>query len=166
MFILSQCLVAVATLLDLASFQFKSRHAILICLFSSVLLTSAHFILLDNLSAASLMFIAALRYGYCIFARQKSVMIIFMLLSILAVLATWQNWFSFIALLATLIQTYASFQGKDFTLRCLMVFGTVCWVLHNILVFSPMAVLMELVFLSSNLIGLWRFYRTKSIGIN
>ncbi|MEC8225830.1 MAG: YgjV family protein, partial [Pseudomonadota bacterium] len=47
MFILSQCLVAIATLLDLASFQFKQRQAILACLFSSVLLTSVHFMLLD-----------------------------------------------------------------------------------------------------------------------
>ena len=69
MFILSQCLVAIATLLDLASFQFKQRQAILACLFSSVLLTSVHFMLLDNLSAACLMLIAALRYGYFIFAR-------------------------------------------------------------------------------------------------
>lgn len=46
MFLLAQCLVTIATLLDLASFQFKSRIFILGCLFSSVLLTSAHFLYL------------------------------------------------------------------------------------------------------------------------
>ncbi|MCO6357065.1 YgjV family protein [Pseudoalteromonas shioyasakiensis] len=158
MFILSQCLVAIATILDLASFQFKQRQAILACLFSSVLLTSVHFMLLDNFSAASLMLIAALRYGYCIFARKSWVMIAFMLLSISAVLFTWQSWVSFIALSATLLQTYASFQGKDFTLRILMIVGTIGWVAHNALVFSPLAVVMETVFLVSNLVGLWRFY--------
>jgi len=158
MFILSQCLVAIATLLDLASFQFKQRQAILACLFSSVLLTSLHFMLLDNFSAACLMLIAALRYGYCIFARKSWVMIVFMLFSISAVLFTWQSWVSFIALSATLLQTYASFQGKDFTLRILMIVGTIGWIVHNILVFSPLAVLMETVFLISNLVGLWRFY--------
>ena len=158
MFILSQCLVAIATLLDLASFQFKQRQAILACLFSSVLLTSVHFMLLDNFSAACLMLIAALRYGYCIFARKTWVMIAFMLLSISAVLLTWQSWVSFIALSATLLQTYASFQGKDFTLRILMIVGTIGWIAHNTLVFSPLAVFMETVFLISNLVGLWRFY--------
>ena len=158
MFILSQCLVAIATLLDLASFQFKQRQAILACLFSSVLLTSVHFMLLENYSAASLMLIAALRYGYCIFARKSWVMIAFMLLSISAVLFTWHSWVSFIALSATLLQTYASFQGKDFTLRILMIVGTIGWIAHNALVFSPLAVLMETVFLVSNLVGLWRFY--------
>ncbi|MEM7390343.1 MAG: YgjV family protein, partial [Pseudomonadota bacterium] len=138
--------------------QFKQRQAILACLFSSVLLTSVHFMLLDNFSAASLMLIAALRYGYCIFARKTWVMIAFMLLSISAVLFTWQSWVSFIALSATLLQTYASFQGKDFTLRILMIVGTIGWIAHNALVFSPLAVLMETVFLVSNLVGLWRFY--------
>ena len=114
--------------------------------------------LLENFSAASLMLIAALRYGYCIFARKSWVMIAFMLLSIGAVVFTWQSWVSFIALSATLLQTYASFQGKDFTLRILMIVGTIGWIAHNILVFSPLAVVMETVFLISNLVGLWRFY--------
>lgn len=56
------------------------------------------------------------------------------------------------------MQTYASFQGKDFTLRLLMIVGTVCWIVHNLLAFSPLAVVMETVFLISNLVGLWRFY--------
>ncbi|MBH0041639.1 YgjV family protein [Pseudoalteromonas sp. SWXJZ10B] len=46
MFLFAQCLVAIATVLDLASFQFKSRSLILMCLFSSVLLTSVHFLCL------------------------------------------------------------------------------------------------------------------------
>jgi len=158
MFILSQCLVAIATLLDLASFQLKQRQAVLACLFSSVLLTSMHFMLLDNLSAASLMLIAALRYGYCIFARKTWVMIAFMLWSIIAVLFTWHSWVSFIALIATLIQTYASFQSKDLLLRLFIIIGTLCWLTHNVLIFSPVAVVMETVFLLSNLLGLWRFY--------
>tara|TARA_B100000700_G_C15026980_1_gene848675 strand:+ start:896 stop:1438 length:543 start_codon:yes stop_codon:yes gene_type:complete len=158
MFILSQCLVAIATLLDLASFQFRQRHVILACLFSSVLLTSVHFLLLDNLSAASLMLIAAVRYAYCIFARKTWVMVTFMLVSISAVSLTWYNWVSFIALVATLIQTYASFQGKDLSLRLMMVIGTLCWITHNAIMFSPVAVVMETVFLLSNLLGIWRYY--------
>ncbi|MEJ2893378.1 YgjV family protein, partial [Pseudoalteromonas sp. B5MOD-1] len=35
---------------------------------------------------------------------------------------------------------------------------TIGWIVHNILVFSPLAVVMETVFLISNLVGLWRFY--------
>ena len=158
MFLVSQCLVAIATLLDLASFQFKSRKLILLCLFSSVLLTAAHFFLLDKISASLLMLIAAVRYFYCIFNRSQWAMLGFMLLSTVAVALSWQDWLSGLALLATLIQTFASFQPRDMLLRLFMVFGTALWISHNILVGSPMAVLMECLFLLSNLVGLLRFY--------
>ncbi|NMR24869.1 YgjV family protein [Pseudoalteromonas sp. NEC-BIFX-2020_015] len=158
MFILSQCLVAVATLLDLASFQFKSRKFILLCLFSSVLLTATHFFLLNKMSAALLMLIAATRYFYCIFNRSQWAMLGFMLLSCVAVALSWQDWLSGLALIATLIQTFASFRQRDVLLRLFMVLGTAFWISHNILVGSPVAVLMECLFLMSNLIGLFRFY--------
>ncbi|CAM4155322.1 YgjV family protein [Pseudoalteromonas ostreae] len=158
MFLVSQCLVVIATFLDLASFQFKSRKLILLCLFSSVLLTAAHFFLLDKISAGLLMLIAAVRYFYCIFNRSQWAMLGFMLLSTVAVILSWQDWLSGLALLATLIQTFASFQSRDVLLRLFMVFGTALWISHNILVGSPMAVLMECLFLLSNLVGLWRFY--------
>nr|WP_235576760.1 YgjV family protein [Pseudoalteromonas sp. P1-9] len=84
-------------------------------------------------------------------------------MSISAVYIIWHSWISLIALFAALLQTYASFQANDFTLRCFMIVGTLCWILHNVLVFSPVAVMMESVFLMSNLIGLWRFYAKKRL---
>ncbi|MBH0026421.1 YgjV family protein [Pseudoalteromonas sp. SWN29] len=163
MFLFAQCLVAIATLLDLASFQFKSRSLILMCLFSSVLLTSVHFFILGHASAGSLMLIAAIRYLYCVFARKTWVMLAFMLLSCLAVYFTWYSWLSGLALAATLIQTFASFQKNDLYLRLIMVVGTSLWISHNILVGSPIAVLMESLFMASNLVGLYRFYTPKKL---
>lgn len=104
------------------------------------------------------MLIAAVRYFYCIFNPSQWAMLGFMLLSTVAVILTWQGWLSGLALLATLIQTFASFQPRDMLLRLFMVFGTALWISHNLLVGSPMAVLMECLFLLSNLVGLWRFY--------
>ena len=98
MFIIAQSLVAVATLLDLASFQFKSRRIILCCLFTSVLLTSVHFFILGYNSAGCLMLIAALRYFYCIDFKHTWAMFGFMAVSCLAVYLTWQDWFSGFAL--------------------------------------------------------------------
>lgn len=161
MFLLSQCLVSVATLLDLASFQFKSRRLILLCLFGSVLLTAWHFFLLGQQSAGWLMLIAATRYLYCVFARQRLMMLCFILFSVTAVLLTWHSWLSGIALAATLIQTVASFQSQDLKLRSMMLVGTSMWIAHNIMVVSPIAVVMECLFLTSNIVGLYRFYRDK-----
>ncbi len=161
MFIIAQSLVAVATLLDLASFQFKSRRIILSCLFTSVLLTSVHFFILGYNSAGCLMFIAAVRYFYCIYFKHTWAMFGFMTVSCLAVYFTWQDWFSAFALVATLIQTIASFQNRDLHLRLCMVVGTCFWITHNIFAGSPVAILMESLFLSSNLLGLYRFYVVK-----
>lgn len=158
MFILSQCLVVVATLLDLISFQFKSRQLILLCLFSSVLLTAAHFFVLGNTSAGLLMLIAAVRYFYCAFYRSHWVMLGFMIICCIGVYLTANSWVSVVALVATLLQTYASFSKSDLRLRQLMIVGTSFWIAHNLLVGSPMAVFMESIFLTSNLGGLYRFY--------
>ncbi|NMM40018.1 YgjV family protein [Pseudoalteromonas arctica] len=165
MFLFAQCLVAIATLLDLASFQFRSRRLILLCLFSSVLLTASHFFLLEQQSAGWLMLVAAVRYLYCVFARQYLAMICFMGLSTLAAYLTWQGALSGLALGATLIQTVASFQSQDLRLRIMMVVGTSLWITHNILLGSPVAVLMECLFLASNVLGLYRFHYLKSTTI-
>lgn len=163
MFLIAQSLVAIATLLDLASFQFKSRSLILTCLFMSVLLTAVHFFMLGHNSAGCLMLIAAFRYFYCIYARKTWAMYAFMLLCCVAVYYTWQDWFSAMALIATLIQTFASFQKHDLHMRLCMVVGTLFWISHNVFAGSPVAIVMESLFLSSNLVGLYRFYSTKKI---
>ncbi|MBH0041641.1 YgjV family protein [Pseudoalteromonas sp. SWXJZ10B] len=44
-----------------------------------------------------------------------------------------------------------------------MVVGTSLWISHNMLVGSPIAVLMESLFMASNLVGLYRFYTPKKL---
>ena len=39
-----------------------------------------------------------------------------------------------------------------------MLIGTSLWIVHNFLAGSPGAVLMEAIFISSNLVGYFRFY--------
>ena len=107
------------------------------------------------------MFIAAVRYFYCIYYKHTWAMCGFMAVSYLAVYFTWQDWFSVFALVATLIQTIASFQNRDLHLRLCMVVGTSFWITHNIFAGSPVAIIMESLFLSSNLLGLYRFYVGK-----
>ena len=62
---------------------------------------------------------------------------------------------------SALIQTIASFQNRDLHLRLCMVMGTSFWITHNIFASSPVAIIMESLFLSSNLLGLYRFYVGK-----
>lgn len=44
-----------------------------------------------------------------------------------------------------------------------MLLGTLCWLLNNLLMGSPVAVLMEGLFLISNLVGYYRFHGRKVV---
>lgn len=157
-FALSQILIAIAILFDLASFQFKDRRKIVGCLCFSGVLISSHFVLLAQWTAAGLMAIATIRYFLSAFTTSKNIMYGFILSAILVTFFTFSGAVSLLGLAGTIFQTTASFNGNDKKLRQLMMIGTSLWLLHNYLVGSPMAVLMEVVFISSNLVGYYRFY--------
>ena len=157
-FTLSQLLVAIAIVFDLMSFQFKTRERIVACLFVSGILISIHFCLLAQWTAAGLMGIATVRYLTSIFTTSKKVMWFFSGAAVLMSGLTYSGLVSVISCIGTLFQTRAAFCQADKNLRLLMIVGTSFWLCHNILVGSPMAVLMELLFIGSNLVGYYRYY--------
>jgi hypothetical protein len=59
---------------------------------------------------------------------------------------------------ATIFTTIATFCKTDRLLRQLMLVGTMIWITHYYIAGSPGAVLMEALFISSNLVGYFRFY--------
>lgn len=151
-FFLSQCLIAIAIVFDFFSFQFKQREKIVACLFAAGLLITAHFVLLEQWTAVALMSIATLRYLSSIWTTSKVMMWFFSSCSVIATAFTFVGLTSLISCIGTLFQTRASFCDSDKTLRQLMLVGTSFWLIHNYLVGSPGAVLMEVLFISSNLI--------------
>ncbi len=86
----------------------------------------------------------------------------FMGLSCLAVFATYQGLLALLGLLASLLQTRAAFCLDDRLLRRWMLLGTLCWLANNLLVGSPVAALMEGLFLVSNLVGYYRHYGRRA----
>lgn len=157
-FILSQVLVAIAIGFDLMSFQFKERQKIVTCLFFAGTLISSHFILLEQWTAASLMVIATIRYLVSVFSTSPKLKYFFCGASMVATAVTFSGVVSLVSGLASVIQTAAAFNQDDRRLRELMIVGTALWLIHNYLVGSPTAVLMEALFISSNLIGYYRYY--------
>lgn len=157
-FFLSQCLIAVAIIFDFFSFQFKERRKIVACLFVAGLLITAHFILLEKWTATALMVFATLRYLSSIVTTSKKMMWFFSACSVIATSITFSGLISIISCIGTLFQTRASFCESDKQLRQLMIVGTSFWLIHNYMVGSPAAVVMELLFISSNLIGYYRHY--------
>lgn len=161
-FMMSQVLVGFAIVFDLMSFQFKDRKKIVGCLFCAGVLISSHFILLEQWTAASLMLIATIRYLTSIFSTSPKLMTFFCGTSAIATVVTFSGITSVLSCLGSMFQTVAAFNKDDKKLRELMLIGTSFWLIHNYVVGSPTAVLMEVLFISSNLIGYYRHYYRNS----
>jgi Bacterial inner membrane protein len=157
-FLLSQLLVALAFAAGLAAFQFRARPAILRSWSLCAALNGAHFLLLGVPGAATLAAMISVRFLVASFTRDRRVMVFFMILSATGFLATYTRPVGLLALAATLLGTWASFQPNDRTVRATLAICASLWVLHNAIVGSPVATVMELAFLASNAIGWRRFH--------
>ena len=157
-FLLSQILIGLAICTDTISFQFKERKKIVACLLVSCTLISVHFMLLDHWTAAGLGLVGAVRFATSLFSTSKRLMGIFFAATIAVSIFTYSGLLSILGCAGGLFGTAASFCQEDKLLRQLMLIGTSLWIIHNFLAGSPGAVLMEAIFISSNLVGYFRFY--------
>ncbi len=157
-FFFSQCVVATAFLVGIASFQFKYRRHVLYGWCVAAVLNSIHFFILGRPAPGALVFVNAIRFLIAAFTSSRYWMIIFMLLSIVGFALTFKHPLSLLALFSTLLGTYGSFHSDDRKMRLILMVCTTIWVLHNVLAFTPVAAVMELAFLASNVIGYRRIY--------
>ena len=157
-FVLSQILVGLALCTDILSFQFKDRRHIVSCLLVSCLLISSHFMILGHWTAASLGIIAALRFTTSIFSTSRYFMYLFIAATWIVAIVTFQGLLSIIGCAAGTISTIGSFCKEDKKLRQLVFGATLLWITHNYLAGSPGAVILEIFFASSNVVGYYRFY--------
>lgn len=157
-FLLSQLLAALAFAAGLAAFQFRARPAILRSWSLCAALNGAHFLLLGVPGAATLAAMISVRFLIASFTSDRRIMVFFMVLAAAGFLATFTRPGGFLALAATLLGTWASFQPNDRTVRATLAVCASLWVVHNAIVGSPVATVMELAFLASNAIGWRRFH--------
>ena len=157
-FALSQIFIGIAICFDLISFQFKDRNKILICLLISCFLIGTHFALLEQWTATGLAFLAIFRYLVSLKTTSKIAMWIFISLSVVIATFTYGGLLSIISCLGSIFGAAGTFCKNDQRLREFIFIGTALWLLNNILLGSPAAVLMESLFIGSNLVGYFRFY--------
>lgn len=164
-FLLSQILVGIAICTDLLSFQFKQRTHIVGCLTVSCLFIAAHFICLGHWTAALLSLVNAIRFFTTLFSTARLFKWIFLSITMVVLLFTYDGYLSILGTVGALLGTIAAFSDHDKRLREVMFLGTCFWLIHNILAGSPGAVLMETIFISSNILGYYRYYirRPKQI---
>lgn len=165
-FILSQILVGMAICTDLLSFQGKERKHILGCLIISSSLISLHFVLLEHWTAAGLGLLAGVRFVTSYFTTSKKAMSFFVCCSLLMGIGTYSGVLSLLSCTGAICNTVGSFCSTDRRMREMLFLGTGFWLMHNVLAHSPTAVLLECLFLSSNIVGYYRYYiaRTPRVG--
>ncbi len=158
LFVLSQILVGIAICTDIISFQFKERLHIVICLLISCVMISVHFMCLNHWTAACLGLLAVVRFITCLFSTSRILLWLFLLIAVVLSAFTYEGYLTLLGFCATFFGTVASFRKDDKTLRQFMFIGTSIWIVHNFLAGSPAAVVLEIIFLSSNFVGYFRYY--------
>jgi len=161
LFVISQILAGLAFLFGMASFQFKLRKTVLLCIFFCAIFNASHFLVLERYGAGTLIFINSLRFLVAAFIPSRRWMWVFIGLSLISFAFTWTDVVSLLALTATMIGTVGTFKQSDREVRLYLMWVSAFWVLHNLLVNSPVAMLMEACFLLSNFIAWKRYYAIR-----
>jgi len=160
-FILSQLLAAAAFGCGIYAFFRRDRSTMLLFWFLSAFLNSCHFALLGQLEAAAFVGLSAMRFLVAAKYRRPFWLWFFLLVSCGVFIVSYQSPLNALPFLAAIVGTVGSFQQRVNVVRLCMAVGASAWIVHNILVGSPMAALMEIAFLSSNLLGFLK-HRTKA----
>ena len=149
----------------MASFQFKDRQNILRGWFFAAMFAAVHFYYLGNIEAAVLVAIIGVRFLVSSITFDKRLMYFFMGISIAAYAYTYTQPVSLLALTAAMIGTWGTFQRSQTTVRLTMMSTELLWVVHNFIIWSPVAVGMEVLFFASNMIGFIRHRKAQETAL-
>lgn len=157
-FIISQVAMFIAMGFDFLSLQFKKREYTFLCLIVSASFISAHYFLLNRIAAGVIVFFSVLRFITCYFTTNKKYLFIFIALNTISLFFTYKDIYDLIIYFGLVIFIIGNFQADNKLMRKLMMVGTSIITLYNIVIFSPMGVIAEGIFLLSNFIGYYRHY--------
>jgi hypothetical protein len=155
-FALSQILAGMTLITGMAAFQFKERKHILRGWFVAAVFAAIHFYLLGSTEACLLVSVTALRMLVSSFTTDSRMMWLFLTLAIAGFVLTFENPVSLLGMAATICGTVGAFHGSEKAVRYSLLVTEVLWAIHNIIVWSPVGVAMEVLFFASNVVGLIR----------
>jgi hypothetical protein len=79
-------------------------------------------------------------------------------ISLFITIYSYIGFLSILGFIATVFITMGSFSTNDKFLRIMMIVGGTLWLLHNAILWSPVGILVETVFVGSSAIGYYRYY--------
>ena len=157
-FLLSQALAAVALACGAISFQSRRRRSILLWLFGTGAFNAAHFFILGRSAAGTLYLVIAARCLAAAFSVNRKTMYLFFGLILIGFAFSYRSPIEVLGLFGALSATYGSFQRAEPRLRVFHMLSNASWMIHHIVVGTPVAAVTEATFLTSNVIGYWRFH--------
>lgn len=138
------------------SWQFKARDRILLANVVGFLFFALQLYLLDALTGASMMGVAAIYTTVSIFTIQRRFLYAFALVVIGLGVTTYSSWVDILPTAANLTGLIAFFAATTHRLRLWAPVGTILWAIHNVFVGAWSQALADLLILTSMLVGYLR----------
>ncbi len=160
-FLLAQLIVSVALLFDLSSVQMRKREHLVIGQAIAASLIATHFFIMGYNTEGAVFLVGCLRLLISLKWRNRLVQATAYGFIVAVTLFTYQGFLSLLSCAASLLMAIGAFAPSLRQLRLFFIAGSSTWLLHNILAWTPIGILMELLFLSSNLVGYYRFFVRK-----
>lgn len=157
-FLLSQLLVSVTLIIECGAMQLKNKNYILAALSVSCFFNGFHYLLLDQPTAGYIFLFSSIRFLISIKWKFQWISAASLCVSLVITVSTYIGILSIIGFFATVFITIGSFSKNDRFLRLMMITGGSVWLLHNLLLWTPVGILVEVIFVGSSCIGYYRYY--------
>ncbi|MGR5502033.1 YgjV family protein [Vibrio sp. DNB22_10_4] len=121
-----------------------------------------HFVLMGATVAAIGVTLNAIRSYLSIKTQSRVVMWCFITTMWIMTVPNISSMFELMTVIGSSVGTWALFTKKGITLRCLILFNSFCWVTHNIWLGSIGGSLVEITFILTNLMTIYRLYAIRN----
>jgi len=155
-FALSQAIAFLGLLFDSSAAQFKKRRHVFSAMGIGAVFIALHFYVLEQYTAAAMFLIAAVRHFVTIRFRSRLLFSLFVLIALVSVFFTYNGYLSVLSGAANILMVMGSFSRSQKSMRLLLMAGAFLWLINNVIIFSPAAILLEVLFLLSGCIGYYR----------
>lgn len=149
-FELSQLLMLVAILLDIVGLCQPGRRSLLGFVAIGCLCSALHFALLQQWTACGMASLTTIRFAVARSFPIKSLAAAFLILQTITCVFTFERPINLLAFTGSVCGTIASFHPDVGTLRKLLLVASSLWLIHNYLVWTPVGILAEAIFLGVN----------------
>lgn len=172
-YVLSQIFVIINSALLMSTYQLKSRKSILIVSFMALLANGVVYTLLSAWSGLAMVFVAMTRNIIFMLDERKNgksdkttkkdiaILTILYIISIISAIFTYEGILSMMSVLATMLYTYSVWQKKTNVYKVLGIIIEIIWIIYNIYIFSILGIVLDVLLLTSAIIGLIREYKVK-----